>query len=268
MDKDIEALPDDASKPLPPPPSISDASSLSVYKRDDSPPEPTDEKKRKQWTITITLPSRQDIGSFKLRPVYEPQTLSQPARIFGIRRRWFLTAVGVLALVILIIGLAAGLAGAKKKGYVQPVTHSASSNPTAPPDPTFLPLPTSGQTFHGDATYYDTGLGACGWTNPGTESVVAVSHLLWDAKSTSANPNANPLCGLMIRATRYRANNEAFLIGQSTDDSPGGRNVSVDVKVVDRCVGCAAMDLDFSRSAFDVLADEAMGRVLIDWAWL
>ncbi|KAF3912135.1 hypothetical protein ABW21_db0205420 [Orbilia brochopaga] len=269
MDKDLEALPDDA-KPLPPPPSISDASSLPVYKGDEnSAVVVTDEKKRKQWTITISLPSlpsREDIGSFKLRPAYERETLSQPARIFGIRRRWFLTGVGLLLLVILIIGLAAGLAGAKKKGYVAPVSHSAPSDPT--PDPTFLPLPSSGQSFHGDATYYDTGLGACGWDNPGTQKVVAVSHLVWDAKSTSANPNANPLCGLMIRATRYRANNEAFLIGQGTNDSPGGKNVSVDVKVVDRCVGCAAKDLDFSRSAFDILADEVMGRVQIDWAWL
>ncbi|KAJ6259753.1 hypothetical protein Dda_5393 [Drechslerella dactyloides] len=250
MDKDIEALSDDASKPLPPPPSISDASSLPVYTRDEnSPPEPSDQKKRKQWTITVTLPSREDIGTLRLRPVYEKETLSQPARIFGIRRRWFLTAVGLLALIILIIGLAAGLAGKKNKG-------------------TFLPLPNSGQSFHGDATYYDTGLGACGWDNPGTQKVVAVSHALWDAKSTSANPNNNPLCGLMIRATRYRANNEAFLIGQGGSDAPGGRNVSVDVKVVDRCVGCAPTDLDFSRSAFDELADQVMGRVLIDWAWL
>lgn len=43
---------------------------------------------------------------------------------------------------------------------------------------------------------------------------------------------------------------------------------SVDVKVVDRCVGCAADDLDLSLSVFDELADEAEGRVTGTWAWL
>ncbi|KAF3144379.1 hypothetical protein TWF569_007061 [Orbilia oligospora] len=195
------------------------------------------------------LPSAKEVGSFKLKP-YEKETLSEPARIFGIRRLYFLAGTGILFLIILIIGLAAGLSGKKKLDV-------------------FLPLPTSAQTFKGDATYYDTGLGACGFDNAGTEHVIAVSHFLWDSQNVGTNPNANPLCGLMIRATRYRPNNEAFLIGApGAKDTPGGKNVSVDVKIVDRCVGCAATDLDFSRAAFDILADQAMGRVLIDWAWL
>ncbi|EPS42264.1 hypothetical protein H072_3776 [Dactylellina haptotyla CBS 200.50] len=196
------------------------------------------------------LPLRAEIGTFSLTPIYEKRTLSQPAKVFGIRRLYCLAATGILFLIILIIGLAAGLAGKKKLNV-------------------FLPLPTSSQTFQGDATYYDTGLGACGWDNPGTEFVVAVSHLLWDSQSVGSNPNANPLCGLRIRATRYRANNEPFLVGApGAKNTPGGKNVSVDVKIVDRCVGCAPTDLDFSRAAFDVLADQANGRVLMDWAWL
>lgn len=52
-------------------------------------------------------------------------------------------------------------------------------------------------------------------------------------------------------------------------DQGGGRgNKSVDVVVVDRCVGCLPTDLDLSPSAFDVLADEALGRVVGSWAWL
>ena len=38
-------------------------------------------------------------------------------------------------------------------------------------------------------------------------------------------------------------------------------NVSIDVVVVNRCVGCKAYDLDFSPWAFDKLADEVLGRV-------
>jgi expansin (peptidoglycan-binding protein) len=42
----------------------------------------------------------------------------------------------------------------------------------------------------------------------------------------------------------------------------------VDVEVVDRCVGCAATDLDLSLSMFTSLAEEAQGRVVGSWAWL
>lgn len=47
-----------------------------------------------------------------------------------------------------------------------------------------------------------------------------------------------------------------------------GGNRSVDVEVVDRCVGCKATDLDLSLSMFDSLAEEAQGRVVGSWAWL
>jgi len=79
-----------------------------------------------------------------------------------------------------------------------------------------------------------------------------VSHILWDAVSTSSNPNNNPLCGKKIRITRY-------------DASKGG-NSSVDVEVVDRCVGCKATDLDLSLKMFTTLADENLGRVVGSWA--
>lgn len=41
----------------------------------------------------------------------------------------------------------------------------------------------------------------------------------------------------------------------------------VTVTVVDRCTGCAFYDLDFSRGAFDQLADESLGRIQITWEW-
>jgi hypothetical protein len=45
-----------------------------------------------------------------------------------------------------------------------------------------------------------------------------------------------------------------------------GANRSVDVEVVDRCVGCAASDLDLSTAMFDSLAAHALGRVVGSWA--
>jgi hypothetical protein len=81
-----------------------------------------------------------------------------------------------------------------------------------------------------------------------------VSHLVWDAVSTSSNPNLNPLCGKKIRITRY-------------DPTKGG-NRSVDVEVVDRCTGCQPQDVDLSLDMFTSLAEEGQGRVVGSWAWL
>ncbi len=96
--------------------------------------------------------------------------------------------------------------------------------------------------------------------------------------SIGANPNANPLCGLKIRAIRY--------------DEHANAQKSVDLKVVDRCrftytekiflmqierlilkfvhigTGCAPTDIDISPGAFEKLGDPALGRVHVTWAWL
>ncbi|PLB49061.1 hypothetical protein P170DRAFT_383648 [Aspergillus steynii IBT 23096] len=142
----------------------------------------------------------------------------------------FIAVFGSLALIALIIGLAVGLT---RRG-------SGHAN---------LPLPTShGGPYKGDLTYYDPALGSCGITSSSSDLICAVSHKLFDAASTGSNPNANPLCGLKLRVKR----------GES----------SVDVMVVDRCVGCDSTDLDVSSAAFKRLADMDLGRVLIEWAWL
>lgn len=105
----------------------------------------------------------------------------------------------------------------------------------------------SGDEHEGDGTYYDTGLGACGITSTDSDYIVAISHVLFDAVSTG-NPNTNPLCGKKIRA--YRGSK------------------SVEVTVVDRCPGCDSGSLDFSPAAFDVLGDEAEGRIPITWSYI
>merc|ERR1711939_620104 len=119
-----------------------------------------------------------------------------------------------------------------------------------------LPLPTSNGVFNGDLTYYSPGpgFGACGYENKATDAICAVAHALWDSQLTSSNPNDNPLCGKMIRITRY---NEAV-----------GGNRSVDVMVVDKCMGCEPTDLDLSIKMFTTLADESLDRVVGSWAWL
>lgn len=149
--------------------------------------------------------------------------------LFSKRTRIFILTTSALFLV-LIIGLAAGLALRKSR-----ITN--------------LPLPNShGGPYSGDLTYYDPALGACGLTNSGSDSICAVSHILFDAVSTSSNPNVNPLCGKRVRIRR--------------------EGKSIDLTVVDRCTGCKPTDIDTTRSVFTDLANIDDGRVDVEWSWL
>ncbi|KAL1990472.1 hypothetical protein VTN49DRAFT_6311 [Thermomyces lanuginosus] len=148
------------------------------------------------------------------------------------KRRYVLAGIvaGAIALLALIIGLAVGLT----------VGRQGASN---------LPLPTdTGGPYVGDLTYYTPALGACGYTNTDSDAICAVSHVLFDAAQTGSNPNLNPLCGAKLRLRR--------------------NGKTVDVTVVDRCVGCAATDIDTTTSVFEKLAEIDQGRVLVEWAWL
>lgn len=157
--------------------------------------------------------------------------------VFRLRSRWttltrrtrIVILIALVCLLALIIGLAAGLS-----------SRSRVQN---------LPLPSShGGPYTGDLTYYDPALGACGFTNSGSDAIVAISHIVFDAVSVGSNPNANPLCGKKIRARR--------------DDK------SIDLTVVDRCTGCQPTDIDVTRSVFADLANIAQGRVSVSWSWL
>ncbi|MCJ1333233.1 hypothetical protein MMC10_009927 [Thelotrema lepadinum] len=174
---------------------------------------------------------------FQLRPLLD-RHMPPHKRYLGLRRRLFLLVLAciIIALLALIVGLAVGLT----------LRNKASTQ--------FIPLPSDTRSFTGDLTYYGPGLGACGVTSSDTDDIVSVSHLLFDSESTGSNPNANPLCGLKIRAERL-------------DESVNAQR-SVDLTVVDRCVGCQATDLDVSPGAFQQLADMSLGRVTVTWAWL
>jgi hypothetical protein len=149
------------------------------------------------------------------------------------RTRIFLIC-SALALLALILGLSIGLG-----------LNSGSRN---------LPLPSAhGGPYSGDLTYYEPGLGACGITSTSSENIVAVSRLLFDAAQSGSDPNQNPLCGKKLRAKRVKE---------------GSGERSVDLTVVDRCVGCKETDIDVSISVFKKLADEDLGRVTTSWSWL
>ncbi|KAL7929686.1 expansin-like protein [Trichoderma chlorosporum] len=94
-------------------------------------------------------------------------------------------------------------------------------------------------TYSGSLTWYNPGLGACGWTNNDNNPVVAVSRYIYDSES---------VCDRKIRVT-YKGQSEVLT-------------------VVDRCEGCAVNDLDLSPAAFrGVVGDLKVGRTDGTWEW-
>jgi len=105
-------------------------------------------------------------------------------------------------------------------------------------------------TNTGEATFYQTGLGACGITNTDSDYIAAVSYLLFDSfpHYNGVNPNQNPICGKKVIAS-YKGK-------------------SVTVALTDRCTGCALTDLDFAPAAFKQLGDQSLGRLYgMTWEW-
>ncbi|KAJ9602384.1 hypothetical protein H2200_013239 [Cladophialophora chaetospira] len=175
-------------------------------------------------------------ATVRRKPVPAPQRLPY-SKQKSLLDRWrylsrkakIIILVILFAVIVLIIGLAAGLS-----------TRKHTQN---------LPLPSgNGGPYTGDLTYYAPGLGACGVTSHDSDKIVAISHLVFDAVSEGSNPNANPLCGKKIRARK--------------------NNKSVDLTVVDRCTGCQPKDLDVTIDTFADLAEVDLGRVLVEWNWL
>ncbi|KJX94833.1 hypothetical protein TI39_contig4156g00001 [Zymoseptoria brevis] len=134
--------------------------------------------------------------------------------------------------------------------YVAPVASSsaaaapASSSVAAPSynSPSDSGSSSGGQSYSGDFTWFDVGMGACGFTSTSDQDVVAVSHVLFDKVSTG-NPNTNPLCKKII-----------YLIGADGNTYPG--------EIVDRCPSCAEGSLDLSESFFKKVTSNGDGRVL------
>ncbi|KAF8882843.1 riboflavine-aldehyde-forming enzyme [Infundibulicybe gibba] len=102
-----------------------------------------------------------------------------------------------------------------------------------------LALIGSVSAFHGDATFFAPGLGACGDQNTANDLVVALN-----APQYGNGEN----CRRNIRVTFQ------------------GR--SVVAKVEDKCPVCVTGAIDLSPAAFNQLADPSVGRIQVDWDFI
>ncbi|KAF9555285.1 hypothetical protein CPC08DRAFT_766044 [Agrocybe pediades] len=90
--------------------------------------------------------------------------------------------------------------------------------------------------FHGDATYYNTGLGNCGAHSKDTDFIVALS---------TQEYNKGSHCWQHIKV-HYQGK-------------------TIDATVVDSCPGCSRYSIDLSPAAFKALAPLDAGRIKVDW---
>jgi expansin (peptidoglycan-binding protein) len=85
-------------------------------------------------------------------------------------------------------------------------------------------------------TYYDVGLGACGWSNQPSDFVVAIN---------AAQYNSGRYCGQRVQ---IRANGKTAI-----------------AEVVDECPGCEGHGLDLSEALFSHFAPTGKGVFLASW---
>ncbi|KAL9073617.1 MAG: hypothetical protein Q9161_002859 [Pseudevernia consocians] len=103
------------------------------------------------------------------------------------------------------------------------------------------------KAYSGDMTYYEAGLGSCGYTNSDSDAIVALST---EIMNNGANPNDNPLCGSSISIT----NPTTGSVHSAT--------------IVDTCEGCSEYDIDVSPSVFEAVDPNGLsdGRITVDWS--
>lgn len=98
------------------------------------------------------------------------------------------------------------------------------------------------ETYSGEATYYDFADGSGNCSFPATPDDLLVAAM------NEVDYAGSAVCGACVRL-----------------EGPSG---SVDVRIVDRCPGCAQGDIDLSPEAFEHIAELSAGRVPISWRYI
>lgn len=104
------------------------------------------------------------------------------------------------------------------------------------------PCEGSGSGCAGDATHWDGGLGACGWTvNTGSDMQIALPVGLMGSQS-----NGNPYCGRSVTIK--------------------GSSGTVSATVGDKCMGCEGDSIDMTDALFAAAFPNGDGRVSnVEW---
>ncbi|WRT66739.1 uncharacterized protein IL334_003702 [Kwoniella shivajii] len=95
---------------------------------------------------------------------------------------------------------------------------------------------------NGQATYFEVGLGACGWWNQNSDYIVALNSEIFER-------NGGSNCGQGITLT-------------NTDNGK-----TIKVSVADECPTCDGGSLDLSPSAFAALTDGNMDQGVFPISW-
>ncbi|KIP02891.1 hypothetical protein PHLGIDRAFT_130468 [Phlebiopsis gigantea 11061_1 CR5-6] len=95
------------------------------------------------------------------------------------------------------------------------------------------------KTYHGRGTWYNTGLGACGWNNVDSDKVIALSSSIY---------GGGKHCGKTLTVTNKKNGKKAT------------------GKIVDECPGCASGDLDMTPGLFKKLGTLDEGVLSISWS--
>lgn len=142
-----------------------------------------------------------------------------------------------------------GCRGKSAGSYSSNTSFSSSTSSTASASPSSSGL--SGVldlVTDGHATYYATGLGACGWINFDSEYIVALPVGILDRLGGTVS-NGSVVCSKKIKI----ANSSGTIVITT---------------VADRCTSCADDHLDLSPSAFSALGNKDNGVIKISWGWI
>lgn len=128
---------------------------------------------------------------------------------------------------------------------------STSQTPVLPPQTSAATAPNASPSnpssfFDGSLTFYDPGLGACGWINSPGDFIAALN--VEQFNSFGYQSNGNPVCGRKAQI-EYQGK-------------------KIEITITDKCPGCAYGDLDLSPAAFNALADPSEGRVKASWQFI
>lgn len=158
------------------------------------------------------------------------------------------SSASVSASVTNVNNIAQNIAAARTTSTAKPAASTSSSSNSSNKSSSGSGLLSGAvDVVSGTATYYYTGLGACGWTNKDSDYIVALPVGVWNRLGGTVS-NGNIVCGKKIKVSNG--------------------STSITVEVTDQCPSCDDTHLDLSPSAFEALGSFDKGVLQISWGWV